>query len=52
MDHKQQAQELLKEILDMINTLQTLEESQKQEIIARIEEMRTSYSTDSNINDQ
>ncbi len=39
MDHKQQAQELLTEIKDMISALQTLEEGQKREIIARIERL-------------
>lgn len=52
MDHKQQAQELLTEIKDMISALQTLEEDQKREIIARIEKMQEGYSTDCNINDQ
>jgi hypothetical protein len=52
MDNKQQAQELLLEIQDMINTLQTLEESQKREIIARIEKIRSGYFSDKNVNDQ
>jgi hypothetical protein len=52
MDHKQQAQELLIEIRDIIDKLQTMEEYQKQEIMARIEKICTSNSTDNNINDQ
>lgn len=52
MDHKQQAQELLTEIKDMIVALQTLEESQKREIIARIENLQEGYPSDHNINDQ
>ncbi len=52
MDHKQQAQELLIELRDIINKLKTLEEYQKEEIVARIEQMHTENSTDSNINDQ
>ncbi|HHV09387.1 MAG TPA: hypothetical protein GXX75_03785 [Clostridiales bacterium] len=52
MDDKQQAQELLVEIVEMINALQTLEESQKREIISKIEKVRAVYSAGGNVNDQ
>ncbi len=52
MDDKQQAQELLIEIVDMINSLQALEEYQKKEIISKIEKVRAVYSAGGNVNDQ